>query len=97
MYLKRPDGPRVVTLADGSSLSRADLPHMNTTRWVASRKAVVVAAVQNGLIDREEAMRMYGLSEEELDSWCAAMAEFGVGALKTTALQRFRISEPRSQ
>jgi len=26
MYLKRPDGPRVVTLPDGTSLSRADLP-----------------------------------------------------------------------
>ena len=97
MFIKKIDGPRAVTLPDGTIMTRADLPPKNTRRWVASRKAVVVAAVQNGLIDREEAMRMYGLSEEELDSWCAAMAEFGVGALKTTALQRFRISEPRSQ
>jgi len=96
MYLKRPDGPRVVTLADGSSLSRADLPSVNTTRWVAARKAVVVNAVKSGLIDASEACEMYGLSTEELDSWCAAVAEFGVNALKTTALQRFRQVDKRS-
>jgi hypothetical protein len=96
MYLKRPDGPRVVTLADGSSLSRADLPSVNTTRWVAGRKAVVVKAVKSGLIDASEACEMYSLSNEELDSWCAAVAEFGVNALKTTALQRFRQVDKRN-
>lgn len=96
MYLKRPTGPRVVTLPDGTSLSRADLPSINTTRWVAARKAVVVSAVKSGLIDGAEACEMYSLSQEELDSWCAAVAEFGVNALKTTALQRFRQSDQRS-
>ncbi len=43
MYLKRVDGPRQVTLPDGSVLSRADLPPVETQRWVASRKAIVVA------------------------------------------------------
>ena len=90
MYIKRPAGPRMVTLADGTHLSRADLPSPKTTRWVASRKAAVVRAVDAGLIETEEACEMYGLSEEELDSWRSAVAEFGVGALKTTALQRFR-------
>ena len=50
MFLKRVDGPRQVTLPDGSILSRADLPPADTRRWVASRKAVVVKAVQYGLI-----------------------------------------------
>ncbi|MEM9583159.1 MAG: DUF1153 domain-containing protein [Pseudomonadota bacterium] len=90
MYLKRPAGPRMVTLPDGTHLSRADLPSPKTTRWVASRKAAVVRAVDAALIDAEEACDMYSLSEEELDSWRSAVAEFGVGALKTTALQRFR-------
>ncbi len=96
MYLKRPTGPRMVTLADGTRLSRADLPSPKTSRWVASRKAAVVRAVDAGLIDNEEACEMYGLSEEELDSWRSAVAEFGVGALKTTALQRFRQVERKS-
>jgi len=96
MYLKRPDGPRVVTLPDGTSLSRADLPSAQTSRWVARRKAVVVKAVEAGLIDAAEACEMYNLSQEELESWCAAVATFGERALKTTALQRYRQVEQRS-
>lgn len=95
MYLKRTAGPRLVTLPDGTTLTRADLPSPKTTRWVASRKAAVVQAVQSGLMEDEEACEMYGLSKEELDSWCSAVSEFGVGALKTTSLQRFRQLEPK--
>lgn len=90
MYLKRVDGPRQVTLPDGRILSRADLPPADTRRWVASRKALVVAAVAHGLITREEAMKRYALSEEEFDTWCKAMDDHGVAALKITALQKYR-------
>lgn len=90
MFLKRVNGPRMVTLPDGSILSRADLPPEDTRRWVASRKAVVVKAVTAGLISADEACRRYGLSEEELESWCAALARHGEQALKATAVQRFR-------
>jgi len=86
----------MVTLPDGSTLTRADLPSPSTTRWVASRKAAVVKAVQAGLLEAEEACEMYNLSEEELDSWCMAVSEFGVGALKTTALQKFRQLDAKS-
>ena len=64
MYLKRVDGPRQVTLPDGSTLSRADLPKPDTRRWVASRKALVVKAVVYGLITQTEALDRYALSEE---------------------------------
>jgi hypothetical protein len=90
MYLKRVDGPRQVTLADGRILSRADLPSVDTRRWVASRKAVVVQAVAYGLIPRDEALRRYALSEEEFESWCRAVAEHGVAALKVTLIQKYR-------
>jgi Protein of unknown function (DUF1153) len=66
MFLKRVDGPRQVTLPDGSILSRADLPPADTRRWVASRKAVVVRAVVYGLISEKEALDRYALSEEVL-------------------------------
>ncbi|MCA8879110.1 MAG: DUF1153 domain-containing protein [Rhodobacteraceae bacterium] len=90
MYLKKVDGPRIVTLPDGTILSRADLPPEKTVRWVASRKAKVVFAVKYGLLSRDEAMRRYGLSGDELDSWASAVERFGEEALKTTSLQKFR-------
>ena len=90
MYLKKVDGPRQVTLPDGSILSRADLPVPDTRRWVASRKLIVVQAVAHGLLSREEALERYNLSMEELSQWQAAVASHGEAALKVTALQKFR-------
>lgn len=90
MYLKKVDGPRIVTLPDGSTMSRADLPPKSTVRWVASRKAQVVRAVAYGLITREEALERYGLSDDEFDSWIRAVEKHGIEALKTTALQKYR-------
>ena len=90
MYLKRVDGPRHVTLPDGSILSRADLPPADTRRWVASRKAIVVNAVTHGLLTRTEALDRYALSEEEFDLWCRAVERHGVKGLKVTAIQKYR-------
>ena len=64
MYLRKVEGPRSVTLSDGTIIMRADLPPADTRRWVASRKAVVVRAVAAGLITQEIAQATYGLSEE---------------------------------
>ncbi len=90
MYLKKIAGPRTVRLPDGTLMSRADLPDPETRRWVASRKAAVVRAVNAGLISRGEAVRSYGLSEEEFDAWIVAVDQFGEAALKATSVQRFR-------
>jgi len=90
MYLKRIDGPRAVTLPDGTILSRADLPPASIRRWVASRKAVVVRAVAHGLIARDDALDRYDLSDEEFESWTRAVANHGIDALKVTALQKYR-------
>ena len=70
MFLKKVDGPRVVTLPDGRSLTRADLPESNGLRWVPQRKRTVAEAVQAGLISRRDAKRTYELTDFELDSWC---------------------------
>jgi hypothetical protein len=90
MFIKKIDGPRAVTLPDGTVLTRADLPPPTTRRWVASRKAVVVRAVEHGLLARTEAIERYGLSEEEFDGWQRAILAHGVDALKVTALQKYR-------
>ncbi|MBW6417221.1 DUF1153 domain-containing protein [Celeribacter sp. PS-C1] len=90
MYLKKVDGPRAVTLPDGSMMTRADLPPKETRRWVASRKALVVKGVVFGLIPLTDALKMYGLSEEEFNSWKNAISEHGEAALKATAVQKYR-------
>ena len=90
MYIRKVEGPRLVNLPDGTTLTRADLPPTETVRWVASRKAVVVKAVKYGLITREEAIKRYELSEDELESWASAVDAFGECALKTTSLQKYR-------
>ena len=89
MFVKKTDGPRTVTLPNGAILTMADLPPKDT-RWVASRKEVVVNAVTHGLISQEDALRRYGLSNEEFDGWRLAFKTHGKAALKVTALQRFR-------
>ena len=90
MYLKKVDGPRSVTLADGSIMSQADLPSSKTKRWVASRKAAVVRGVVYGLISQAEALNRYDISEDEFLEWVRAVTEHGEGALKATALQKYR-------
>lgn len=90
MYIRREKGPVYVVLPDGTKLTRSDLPPMDTQRWVARRKATVVAAVDNGLIEATEACRMYRLSDEELDLWRAAVHKHGAAALRVTAIQKYR-------
>ncbi len=90
MYLKKIDGPRAVTLPDGRVMTRADLPPSDTRRWVASRKARVVAAVANGLITVPEALERYALSEEELDLWRSAVDRHGEFGLKVAAIHKIR-------
>ena len=90
MYLKKVDGPRSVTMADGTIMTRADLPSPKTKRWVASRKAAVVRGVVYGLISQPEALRRYDISEEEFLEWVRAVTHHGEAALKATAVQKYR-------
>mgnify|MGYP000744662629 CR=1 FL=1 len=77
-------------------LTRDNLPPRDTTRWVASRKAQVVAAVEGGLITIEEAMARYDLSLEEFYSWQRAMDRGGVSGLRVAAAQRGRVERHRA-
>ncbi|WJY21066.1 DUF1153 domain-containing protein [Fontisubflavum oceani] len=90
MYIRRIKEPHVVTLPDGTQMTRADLPSPTTRRWVASRKAAVVRAVEFGLVSATEAMETWSLSEEELTAWKEAVATHGEAALRATAIQRYR-------
>jgi hypothetical protein len=73
MYLKKVDGPRAVTLLDGSVMTQADLPDADTRRWVASRKVAVVRGVLYGLIAQNAALERYGISAEQDEAWVRAV------------------------
>ncbi len=90
MYIKKGRGPLLVTLHDGTTMSRADLPPPATRRWVASRKGAVVRAVEFGLLTADEACALYGLTAEELDDWISRAREHGETALRATAVQKYR-------
>ena len=90
MYLKKVDGPRAVTLPDGTVMTHADLPCADTRRWVASRKAAVVRGVVYGLLSKDEALKRYNLSDDEFIEWVRAVSTHGEAALKATMLQKYR-------
>ena len=90
MYIRRHKGPVYVALPDGTILSRSDLPSVNTKRWVARRKATLVTAVAAGMLSREEALEMYGISSEEFESWIRAMTSHGRSGLRVTKIQEYR-------
>ncbi len=77
------------TIGIGASLGD-ELPPVETTRWVARRKAAVVRAIANGTLDRGEACTRYGISDAELRLWEHAIACAGVPGLRVTRVQIYR-------
>lgn len=77
------------------TLTRETMPPANTTRWVASRKAQVVAAVESGLMTLDEVMHRYSLSHEEFYSWQHAMDRAGVKGLRVAWAQEDRAARRR--
>ena len=79
-----------VTGPDGSPLTLADLPSPTTRRWVSSRKAKVVAAVEGGLLSFHEACERYNLTWEEFRYWEEALHQTGLPGLKGHNAQQLR-------
>lgn len=69
-----------------------ELPPRGTTRWVARRKAQVVAAVHEGRITLEDACARYALSVEEFLSWQRDLNQHGLRGLRATRIQKYRHS-----
>lgn len=74
----------------GESLTLENLPSRDTTRWVARKKAEVVAAVNGGLLSVDEACERYELTVEEFVSWQRAVERSGIPGLRVTHTQRYR-------
>lgn len=75
---------------DGAPMTEKDLPPPNTKRWVARRKAQVVAGVRAGLLTLDEACKRYTLTAEEFLSWARQIDRHGVRGLRVTRLQDYR-------
>ena len=54
---------------EGGIVVPFQLPPVTTRRWVARRKAEVIAAVHAGMLSALEACRRYRLSPEEFLEW----------------------------
>jgi Protein of unknown function (DUF1153) len=65
-------------------LTRENLPSPQTERWVARRKAEIVAATEGGLLSFDEACECYALSREELLAWCVAYKRNGLNGLRAS-------------
>ena len=81
---------RRVLAPDGSVLTLANLPQPDAQRWVASRKAIVVAAVRGGLLSMSDACARYRLTTEEFLSWQTQVDRNGLQGLRTTRIQEYR-------
>ncbi|MBV1690365.1 DUF1153 domain-containing protein [Novosphingobium sp. G106] len=81
----------------GEWLTLETLPPSNTSRWVARRKAEVVAAVHGGLLSIDEACDRYKLELEELTGWQRAVERAGMPALMVTQSRRYRDLWERQQ
>lgn len=66
---------------DGRVLSVDSLPSPETVRWVARRKAEVVASVKGGLLCLNEACARYGLTHDEYFEWERAYVASGLTGL----------------
>ena len=89
--------PARITGPHGELLTRDSLPPANTSRWVASRKAQVVAAVQSGLMTIDEVMARFRLSLEEFYSWQRAMDRAGISGLRVAWSQEDRTARRRGR
>jgi Protein of unknown function (DUF1153) len=90
MMTSSPALVRRVLAPDGSVLTLADLPQPDAQRWVASRKAIVVAAVRGGLLSMSDACARYRLTTEEFLSWQTQVDRIGLKGLRATRVQEYR-------
>ena len=81
----------------GEPMTLADLPQPDTRRWVARRKAEVVAAVNGGLLTISEACDRYQMTLEEFSSWQRHVDRSGLQGLRATRLQYYRNQYERQQ
>jgi len=77
--------------------SGVDLPVPSANlRWVISRKAQLIAALDAGWLSLEEACSRYSLTSEEIISWRSRMIRHGMRGLRATGIQQYTPDWPRA-
>jgi Protein of unknown function (DUF1153) len=71
------------------------LPPPDTRRWIIRRKAMIVAALRQGLLTRDEACELYNLSHHEIESWEELIDRHGLHGLRVTLLKQYRGPNPQ--
>ena len=74
--------------AFGSVYTVHDLPQPDEKRWTPQRKALLVLAVQKGLMSKDECLMKYRLSERDFEIWETDMKTYGLSGMKTTQIQK---------
>ena len=81
----------------GQPLTLETLPPPSTKRWIAHRKAELVAAVDGGLLSIEVVCERYGIELEEFVSWQRGIDRLGMRGLWVTRTQKYRDLYERRQ
>lgn len=81
------DRPNIDRIDSPTEPQVVELPSPSTKRWVAQRKAIVVAAVRNGRLSLQEACQRYDLSVDVSLAWQRSIDRYGVPGLRVTRLQ----------
>lgn len=71
-------------------IAERELPPADTKRWVARRKAAVLAAIEAGVLTRAQACARYHISDTELRLWERAVHFAGVPGLRVTRVQIYK-------
>lgn len=79
----------------GERMTMHDLPHAKNDRWIARRKAEVVAAIEGGLLTVAGACARYELSLEELSSWQRDYRKYGLKGLQQAAGRHHSLEKVR--
>ena len=78
-----------MTLFD-EPITLESLPPPDVPRWVAHRKAELVAAVDGGLLTIDEVCERYGIELDEFVAWQRGIDRFGMRGLWVTRSQQLR-------
>lgn len=74
----------------GQPLTLAMLPPPDTKRWIAHRKAELVAAVHGGMLTLDEVCQRYRIERDEFVSWQRGVERLGLRGLLVTRSQKHR-------
>jgi hypothetical protein len=89
------EGERYVVGPYGERLTLNLLPRPGSTHWTPRRKAQLVAAVNGGLLTRNELLRRYSITPLEFETWLASANKFGMLGLRSTRVQDYKDLERR--